>query len=296
MRTTMKGRYYHVIFLLDYLPTIIIRKRECDAYYHEGLLLSRYISLNVLDARHHLGYLCHVRSIPKDLKRTLFVSEPVIDEPMTQTSTSSPPPPISSRAVSISPGPSQSASSAVCPAPAETADPSTSKEIEVVDPELDADILTLLGDAPKPDTKFGKGVHKDLALRWQEILDKGLPKEVKEKILIDYLIPENCNLLVAPSLNPEVKAALAESMIKRDSAIMAKQKQLGIAAAALTQAVELTIAKENHTKILKPISDACRLICDSHHAETKTRRGFVVSSINADLRDTLLESKRETLL
>lgn len=196
----------------------------------------------------------------------------------------------------MSPGPSRSASVATPASAPDAVDSSASKDMEVVDPELDTEILSLLGDAPKPDTKFGKGVHKDLAMRWQEILDKGLLKETKDKLLLEYLIPENCSLLVAPSLNPEVKAALAESMVKRDSAIMAKQKQLGIAVAALTQAVELIIAKENHTKILKPVSDACRLICDSHHAETNTRRGFVVTSINADLRDALKESKRDTLL
>lgn len=169
--------------------------------------------------------------------------------------------------------------------------PSTS-----TDPELDAEILSLLGDAPKIDIKFGKAVHKDLALRWQEILDKGLPKEAKDKILVEYLVPENCHLLVAPTLNPEVKAALAETMVKRDSTLMNKQKQLGIAIAALTQAVELTIGKESYTKILKPISDACRLLCDSHCGETKTRRGFVVSAINTDLRDTVIETKRDTFL
>ncbi|KAI8434109.1 hypothetical protein MSG28_012249 [Choristoneura fumiferana] len=191
------------------------------------------------------------------------------------------------------------ASRPASPAPVQM--PSTSLAAETcsqddIQPELDTEILALLGDAPKSDIQFGKPTHKDLASRWQDILEKGLLKDVKEKILDSYLIPENCSLLVAPTLNPEVKVALAENMVKRDASLQAKQKQESIAIAALNQAIELIIAKENHTKILKPISDACRLLCDSHFNDTRTRRGFIISAINPELKDTLSETKRDKLL
>lgn len=41
------------------------------------------------------------------------------------------------------------------------------------DQELDDEILLLLGEAPKEDKSFGKPIHRDLAARWQDILDKG---------------------------------------------------------------------------------------------------------------------------
>lgn len=165
-----------------------------------------------------------------------------------------------------------------------------------VDVDLDSEILAALGEAPKTEVKFGNATHKDLATRWQDILGKGLSKEVKDKILDEYLIPDNCRLLVAPSLNSEVKVALAENMVKRDSSMLAKQKQLSIAIAALNKAIEMTIAKDDHTKILKPISDACRLLCDSHFMDTRTRRGFVISSINPEMKETLIETKRDSSL
>lgn len=182
----------------------------------------------------------------------------------------------------------------------QTIDPSTSTAtpsiVESQDPELDQEILALLGDAPKIDINFGKATHRDLASRWQDILGKGLPKEGKEKLLQEYLIPENCDLLAAPVLNPEVKAALAETMVRRDFSLMTKQKQLGTAIAAINQAIELLISKESHAKILKPVSDACRLLCDIHHDNTNTRRGFVISSINADMKETISEAKRDKYL
>ncbi|XP_063368524.1 uncharacterized protein LOC134657308 [Cydia amplana] len=196
------------------------------------------------------------------------------------------------------PVPKQAPAPAIVTNAPSTSDPTIASLItqDTISTELDDEILEVLGDAPKSEIKMGKPTHKDLASRWQEILDKGLVKETKDKLTEAYLIPENCDLLVAPLLNPEVKAALADNLVKRDNAIMAKQHQIAIAIAALNQAAELIIAKEQHTKILKPISDACRLLCDSHCSDTKTRRGFVISAINPDMKDVLSETKRNKFL
>ncbi|CAG4968600.1 unnamed protein product [Parnassius apollo] len=43
----------------------------------------------------------------------------------------------------------------------------------------------------------------------------------------------------------------------------------------------MIISDETGTqKLLKPLSDACRNLCDNHFMESRTRRGFVISSIN----------------
>ncbi|KOB75421.1 Uncharacterized protein OBRU01_07528 [Operophtera brumata] len=104
---------------------------------------------------------------------------------------------------------------------------------ETGDAELDDEILQLLGDAPKAETPLGPPIHKDIARRWQDILAKGLSKDIKEGLLKDYMVPNNCDLLLAPTLTPEVKAALPDTLIKRDSSLVYKQKQLGIALSAL---------------------------------------------------------------
>lgn len=168
---------------------------------------------------------------------------------------------------------------------------------EVDDVTLDEDVLLLLGDAPEPETEFGNAIHKDIASRWQEILSKGLPVDIKNKLLKEYLVPRNCDLLVSPVLNPEVKAGLPESTTKRDSSLAVKQTQLSVALSALAQTVELVVKKEHNTqKILKPLGDACRILCDSHFCETRTRRGFVIAAINADLKETIVQTKRDKYL
>ncbi|XP_049865489.1 H/ACA ribonucleoprotein complex non-core subunit NAF1-like [Pectinophora gossypiella] len=164
----------------------------------------------------------------------------------------------------------------------------------IVAEELEGDILQLLGDAPRCETALGPPIHKDVASRWQEILVKGLLKDTKEKLLEEYLVPSNCNLLIAPNLNPEAKAALSDPLVKRDTFLMQKQKQIGIALSALASATSLILSNEtSKQKLLKPISDACRILCDNHFMETKSRRNMVISSTNMQLKDTLMESVRD---
>ncbi|KAI5639332.1 hypothetical protein NE865_08192 [Phthorimaea operculella] len=164
-------------------------------------------------------------------------------------------------------------------------------------PELDDDILQILGDAPKVDTPLGDPIHKDLANRWQEILLKGLSKEMKDKISSEYLVPSNVELLLAPALNPEAKAALQDAAIKRDTNMMYRQKQLGTEISALASVANMLISNEtSKQKLLKPISDACRLLCDVHFSETRTRRNFVIASVNSNLKDTLIGTSRDKFL
>lgn len=171
----------------------------------------------------------------------------------------------------------------------------TSNQEEEV--ELDEDILKILGEAPQPDLALGKDILKHIASRWQDILLKGLSKETKEPIMKKYLIPANCKLLIAPLLNPEAKTAVPDVLAKRDTTIMQKQNQIGVALAALSQVTELILQNETSKQVLlQPLSDACRILCDSHNIETKTRRSILMSSINTSLRDTLASTDRDKYL
>ncbi|XP_061722981.1 uncharacterized protein LOC133529300 [Cydia pomonella] len=198
------------------------------------------------------------------------------------------------RPTSPQPGPSSAPDQYV---PAEPADPPEPAPSSLEDIKLDEDVLNLLGEAPKLDTPLGKGIHKDVACRWQEVLNRGLQKEVKDKLTEEYLIPNNCTLLVPPILNPEAKVALPDALIKRDTSLMLRQKQIALALSALSHAMDIVIKqKSSAPDILKPISDACRILCDSHFTETKMRRNFVISAINTDLKDTLINTERDKFL
>lgn len=166
------------------------------------------------------------------------------------------------------------------------------------DADLDDEILKLLGDAPEPETIFGAAVHKDIAARWHNVLKIGLTKDCKESIFKEYLIPSNCELLVPPILNPEAKAALTDAFIKRDASMLSRQKHLSVAIAALTQTLDKMVSRKDSqtSDFLKPISDACRVLCDMHYYETETRKKFVISSTNSGLKDALSNSVTDKFL
>ncbi|KAI5641150.1 hypothetical protein NE865_06619 [Phthorimaea operculella] len=222
------------------------------------------------------------RKAAEDKRRRILFSSESEEEPNTRNNRRDESPPLRPAAA-----PRSGVPAPVAPAPAAEPEPVISKDVALPQPssepvagpssaadiDLDDDIHQILGDAPEPEDTLGEPLHKDVAARWLDIVKKGLNKEAKEQLSKDYLVPSNCQLLVPPILNPaEAKAALTEPFVKRDASMVYRQKQISNALSALAPAVEVIISKEcNETlkrKLLKPISDACRALCDMHHNET----------------------------
>ncbi|KAJ8704291.1 hypothetical protein PYW08_013015 [Mythimna loreyi] len=70
-------------------------------------------------------------------------------------------------------------------------DPGLPETTDVRPVELDPEILSALGEPADDSPEFGENIHQDLAQRWQPILKRGLPKEVTDKLLKEYLVPSN---------------------------------------------------------------------------------------------------------
>ncbi|XP_072948702.1 uncharacterized protein [Epargyreus clarus] len=88
--------------------------------------------------------------------------------------------------------------------------------------ELDDATLDILGADPLATKAFGKDIQKDVAVRFEFITTSGLNKDVRKELLESYLPPTTCRLIDAPSLNPEIKAAITEIVLKRDKAMQAE--------------------------------------------------------------------------
>ena len=88
------------------------------------------------------------------------------------------------------------------------------------DIELGANILVVMGKRLTQDKVFAAPIHKALAVRLNEIILAGLPKEEKIESNKKYIPPKNCKLMEPPSLNLEVKASLQESIVKRAERIV----------------------------------------------------------------------------
>jgi hypothetical protein len=175
--------------------------------------------------------------------------------------------------------------------------PSTSAEANEVEIILDNDILELLGKTPSKNKKHSPPIQTDLAVRWEHVAVSGLSKDVKKDLLNKYFLPENCQKIDSPRLNPEIKAALSDALIKKDKVIETKQHQNAVAISCISHALTKMFASQNkNTETIKLLLDAGKLLCDSQYIESMSRRGFVTSTIKKDIKDQLYTTEVDSFL
>lgn len=163
--------------------------------------------------------------------------------------------------------------------------------------QLDPNILTALGENTEEAPKFGPKIHENLSCLWLPILRKGLKKETKDKLIQEYLIPENCALLQAPKLNPEISAAISEGTRTRDKRVESVQQQLGLGITALNKGLEMLLDEgKDKLQAIKCLSDSCRLLCDMHFVETEARKKFVTPGLDKSFLNIMQDVERDEML
>lgn len=163
--------------------------------------------------------------------------------------------------------------------------------------ELDPEILSALGEPGEETQKFGEPIHKDLAQRWECILKKGIPKDVKEKLMKSYLIPENCTLLQAPKINAEISAAVTDLAKNRDKKMESAQQQLGIGITAVNRGLSLLLTGDERIQAIKLLSDGCRILTDLHYMDTLARVKMLTPGLDKSLLSNVIKDteRDETL-
>ncbi|XP_013195598.2 uncharacterized protein LOC106138857 [Amyelois transitella] len=170
-------------------------------------------------------------------------------------------------------------------------------EIQEPDPELDPEILSALGESTEESPKFGEKIHENLARLWTPILRKGLNKEIKDKFFKEYLTPENCTLLQAPKLNPEISAAVSDLTRSRDKRVESVQHHLGVGITALNRALTLLINNEgSKVTAIKLLSDSSRILCDLHYVETQARIKFITPGLDKAFLNIVQDINRDEML
>ncbi|XP_041973369.1 uncharacterized protein LOC121729047 [Aricia agestis] len=179
----------------------------------------------------------------------------------------------------------------------EGTDQNLTNGLEPVTLQLDSAILTALGESTEIAPKFGPKIHDKLSCLWLPILKKGLNKDQKEKLLKEYLIPENCALLQPPKLNPEILAAVSEGTRIRDKRVEAVQKQLGQGIVALNKGLELLLDEgSDRISAIKFLSDSCRILCDLHFLETNSRKKFITPGLDRNFLSLMQDVEHDELL
>lgn len=164
-------------------------------------------------------------------------------------------------------------------------------------PELDPEVLAALGEATEEAPKFGPKIQENLSRLWTPLLQRGLNKETRDKLNKEYPIPENCPLLQAPKLNPEIAAAVSDSSRHRDKKVESVQQQLGRGITALNKGLELLLDESKDRLLcIKFLSDSCRLLCDLHHSQTETRKNFVIPGLDKSFLNIMQDVNRDEML
>ncbi|XP_045763042.1 uncharacterized protein LOC123872829 [Maniola jurtina] len=163
-------------------------------------------------------------------------------------------------------------------------------------PDLDPELLDALGESTSDSPDYGEKIHDSLSKLWLPLLRKGMPKENKDKLLKEYLIPDNCRLLQAPKLNAEISAAIPDMVRNRDKTLTASQQQLGSGITAINRGVDLLLKSDNKVQAMKHFSNGCRLLCDSHYLATQGRIKLISPSLDKSFLQLVNESERDDSL
>ncbi|CAH2215739.1 jg26660, partial [Pararge aegeria aegeria] len=183
--------------------------------------------------------------------------------------------------------------------------PSTDTDVAPAEPtvfdknmdDLDTEILEILGDDPNSKDKYGPEIRNELANRLLHIVKDGLTKEIRKNLITKYLLPNNCVQLDAPKMNLEIKAAIADTAVKRDKGIENKQKQMSSAIACLADIINSQLnSKPINNDMLQKLMDISRMLCDIQHADSITRRNFILFALKNDMKEHLKNTKIDTFL
>lgn len=155
--------------------------------------------------------------------------------------------------------------------------------------ELSAEIVKMFGDCIMPDRVLAPAVHKDLAIRWEDNIEKGLPSEERKTLLKKFPPPENCTAIDPPKMNLEVKSALESTVVKKDERIAEKQTKIAATIAGIAKTLTSTLKgdPENKMGLVEHLSGVARLLADLQRDETMVRRSLILKNIKTSYRDTL---------
>lgn len=185
------------------------------------------------------------------------------------------------------------AASPVAPGPfIQLDDDSTSIEVIKPSPEeepLQQELLEVLGERLEEEIIYALPICKDITVRWIDIIRKGLPKVALDPILKKYNPPENCKEILPPKLNPEVKASVPDSAIKRDERIFEKQRKISSCLGALGKSLSIVVKADFPEKVLlfEHLNNLGKFLSDLQHGESLVRKTLIQTNLNESFRDML---------
>lgn len=176
--------------------------------------------------------------------------------------------------------------------------PESTAASNIVEEPLGQDVLQLIGDRLKPERILLPAIHKDLAVRVEEIINKGLPAAEKKTLLQKFPPPQNGLFMDPPKLNFEIKANIPDSIVKRDDRIVEKQSRISASLAGITKlmSMALQLPQDQKLDMLEILGGVSRILADLQHEESEIRRSLILKNIDISKRDILKSTSSSDLL
>lgn len=165
---------------------------------------------------------------------------------------------------------------------------SDSSVLMLNDEDLPQEIVSILGKDPETDAVVKCEFHNAIKSRWSYWLTHGLQEielsEAKERVIL----PSNV-YLEPPLINPEILPILNKHAVSRDRALSNYQSLLGLGLAELGKACNLLLQPKEKPpdpqKVLSHLSDTGRFLTHLFFDLSKSRRQFVLPTMNKSVRD-----------
>lgn len=164
-------------------------------------------------------------------------------------------------------------------------------KVEEEDP-LSEDLLKAIGKRLYEDRELAPALHSEFAVRWEEVITKGLPEEERLKLIKKYALPKNCSFANPPKLNKELKSFLDNTVKDRDTRIVLKQETITTGLAAISKAISMVFkdGKDVNSSLIECLCDAQKLFANNQREESITRRKIILVNINPVAKDALAET------
>lgn len=150
--------------------------------------------------------------------------------------------------------------------------------------------MDIFGKRIYGDRQFAPEIIPDLAIRWEEIIQKGIPDESLKELLLKHTPPKNCPRFEPPALNKLIKVIMPDAIVARDDKIVKRQQKITSALSAVAKATVKLLREKNipeWKEIMESLIDASKLLADLQHDESVIRRNLLIGNVDASMRDTL---------
>ena len=132
----------------------------------------------------------------------------------------------------------------------------------------------------------------DVAERWEEVFNEGLPKEKRDSLVRKYAPPRNCVFIDPPKLNQELKEVLNPVIVERDDKIIERQEKIAAAIGGISNILRDEIKKEQaDLNLVETTGDVGRLLTDVQRDECGVRKRLFIYNLN--LKETLKQTLQE---